>query len=165
MSPVLIYTWREGPGKTGNLGKDCSKWVEVQKACLPGSYQGKPLSWKQMSPMDRSEQKFHWSMLVTVVILKPKVKNMNQCVKKLTKSTKKLHASFFIMKSVSIFLDELEKYLIAEAGSGSNLKWGAGQNVIRDRKSLKLEALRKPQSNFSSKFSVMKQAYGGTSCW
>lgn len=76
-----------------------------------------------------------------------------------------MQAGVSVMKSASIFLDELEKYLIVDAGSGSNLKCGAEQNVIRDRKSLKLGALRKLQSNFSSKFSVMKQAYGGTSCW
>lgn len=98
-----------------------------------------------MGPMDR-EQNLHWSMLVAVVILKPKVKNMNQCVKKLTKSTKRLHAGWCLCHEISdIFLDELEKYLVVDAGSGSNLKCGAEQNVIRDRKSLKLGALRKLQ--------------------
>ena len=56
-----------------------------------------------------------------------------------------------VTKWASIFLDELENDLSTEACSRPNLKGGARQNVIRDRKSFNFGALRKQESNFCSK--------------
>lgn len=69
-----------------------------------------------------------------------------------------IQAGVLVTKLASIFSDELEN-LIIEASSGSNVKCEARQKVIRDRKSSNCGALRKQESNFSSKFSVVGRIF------
>lgn len=122
-----------------------------------GSSQGMSLSRKHMTPMNRNEQDLCWSALVRMIILKPKVKNTNRWRNELFKWHWKV-----TYRPVSLSLEYIfrwtRNHLITEAGWGSNLKCGTGQNVTQDRKSLKFGALRQQESNFSSRFSVVGQA-------